>query len=101
MRLPTRIHTQHPARKFAAGAVVALLVTGLAVAARYVPGLSTAVRMADNVFYDTMYRLRPVTDRTNGPVVIVAVDQKSLDAMDQAKGRSEERRGGKERRARL
>ena len=85
MRLPTRIHTQHPARKFAAGAVVALFVTGLAVAARYVPGLSTAIRMADNVFYDTMYRLRPVTDRTNGPVVIVAVDQKSLDAMDQAK----------------
>src|SRR5688500_9029328 len=32
-----------------------------------------------------MMRLRQVTDRTNGPVVIVAVDQKSLDAMDQAK----------------
>ena len=87
MRLPTRIHTQHPARKLAAGAVVALLVTCLAVAARYVPGFSIAMRMADNVFYDTMYRLRPVTDRTNGPVVIVAVDQRSLDAMDKAYGK--------------
>jgi adenylate cyclase len=86
MRLPTRIHTQHPARKFAAGVVVALLVTGLAAAAGYVPGLSIAVQKADWVFYDTMYRLRPVTDRTNGPVVIVAVDQRALDAMDKAYG---------------
>src|SRR5215210_4892035 len=83
MRLPTRIHTQHPARKFMAAGVIALLVTGLALAAARMPGLSIAVQKADNVFYDTMYRLRPVTDRTNGPVVIVAVDQRSLDAMDQ------------------
>jgi adenylate cyclase len=82
MRLPTRIHTQHPARKFAAGAVVALLATGLTVAARHVPGLSIAVQKGDWVFYDTMYRLRRVTDRTNGPVAIVAVDQKSLDLIN-------------------
>lgn len=79
MRLPTRIHTQHPARKLAAAAAVAIIATGLAVAARYLPGLSIAVQKADHVFYDTMYRLRPVTDRTDGPVVIVAVDQKALE----------------------
>jgi adenylate cyclase len=84
MRLPTRIHTQHPARKLIAAGVIAALVTALAVAMGHIPGLSIAVQKADWVFYDTMYRLRPITDRTNGPVVIVAVDQRSLDAMDQA-----------------
>lgn len=62
-----------------AGAVVAVIVTGLAVAAKHLPGVSIAVQEADHVFYDTMYRLRPVTDRTDGPVAIVAVDQRSLD----------------------
>ena len=79
MRLPTRIHSQHPARKLIAGVLIALLVTGVALIAARVPGLSIAVQKADWVFYDTMYRLRPITDRTNGPIVIVAVDQRSLD----------------------
>jgi adenylate cyclase len=86
MRLPTRIHTQHPARKLIAAGVIAVLVTGLALAMGHIPSLSIAVQKADWVFYDTMYRLRPIADRTNGPVVIVAVDQRSLDAMDKARG---------------
>ncbi len=86
MRLPTRIHTQHPARKLAAAVLVAVLVTIVAVALRRVPPMSIAFEKADHVLYDTMYRLRPITDRTNGPVVIVAVDQKSLDAVNAMNG---------------
>ena len=32
----------------------------------------------DDLLYDSFYRLRPVEDQTNGPVVIVAADDKSL-----------------------
>jgi adenylate cyclase len=40
------------------------------------------VRMLDNVMYDSLYRLRPVEDAKDGPVVIVAVDDASIEAVD-------------------
>ena len=36
----------------------------------------------DDFFYDSFYHLRPVADRTGSSVVIVAVDQASLTAVD-------------------
>src|SRR5688500_13074406 len=86
MRLPRRVPTTHPSRKIAAAVLLAAVAAALALGARHAPGLSVAIVKANEVMYDTLYRLRPIEDRTNGSVVIVAVDQKSLDAMDQAKG---------------
>src|SRR5687767_725339 len=85
MRLPRRVPTTHPSRKIAAAVLLAAVAAALALGARHAPGLSVAIVKANEVMYDTLYRLRPVDYRTNGSVVIVAVDQKSLDAMDQAK----------------
>ena len=39
---------------------------------------------ANEFFYDTYYRLRPVESRVDGPVVIVAVDDRSLQAVDKS-----------------
>jgi len=48
------------------------------------PLLRDVIQRGDNVFYDAFYHLRPLDDRTNGPVVIVAVDDRSLQAVDKA-----------------
>src|SRR5438270_648665 len=37
----------------------------------------------DDLLYDSTYRLRRAEDRSNGPVVILAVDDKSLDEIKQ------------------
>lgn len=60
-----------------AGAWLAALIAGNA------PLLRDVVQRADNAFYDAFYHLRPVDSRMDGPVVIVAVDDKSLAAVDQ------------------
>jgi adenylate cyclase len=82
--LPVRVRVNPPGQKLAAGVAVALVAAGLAVGLRHVPGVAIALRAADHVLYDTLYRLRPVTDMTGGDVVIVAVDDDSLQAMKQA-----------------
>src|SRR5208283_3926736 len=69
-------------RRVAASVVIVvgswLVAWGLSAA----PGLRDVTQLADNVFYDAFYRLRPPEDRANGPVVIVAVDEASLVAVD-------------------
>ena len=47
------------------------------------PLLRDVVEKGDNAFYDAFYRLRPVDSRVDGPVVIVAVDDKSLAEVDE------------------
>ncbi|HEY2587857.1 MAG TPA: adenylate/guanylate cyclase domain-containing protein [Tepidisphaeraceae bacterium] len=81
MRLPLKLSPQGPGRKTVAAALIALAATGLALAARYGPGVSLALSKLDYLLYDSLYHLRPVQDQTNGPVVIVGVDDKSLDAL--------------------
>jgi adenylate cyclase len=55
----------------------------LALACGRAPLLSDVVEKGDNAFYDAFYRLRPVDSRLDGPVVIVAADDKSLAEVDQ------------------
>jgi adenylate cyclase len=50
----------------------------MAVALHHLPGATIAMGKLDDLLYDSFYRLRPVEDQTNGVVVIVAVDDKSL-----------------------
>lgn len=68
----------------AACLLITLAAWGLALLMEAAPALRGPVAGAHDYFYDTFYRLREVENQTKGDVVIVAVDQKSLDAVDQA-----------------
>jgi len=61
-----------------AGAWLAALLAARA------PLLRDVALRADNAFYDAFYHLRPPDSQWDGPVVIVAVDDKSLAAVDQS-----------------
>jgi adenylate cyclase len=69
-------------RRLAAVSIIALVAWLIAM----LPGAAAPIRpildRANLFFYDTYYRLRPIESRADGPVVIVAVDQRSLDAID-------------------
>ncbi|HSU65407.1 MAG TPA: CHASE2 domain-containing protein, partial [Tepidisphaeraceae bacterium] len=79
MRFPLKLSPQSPARKFLASGAIALIASTIALALRYAPGISVATGKLDNLLYDSAYHFRPIQDQRDGPVVIVAVDQKSLD----------------------
>lgn len=81
MRFPVKLSPQGPGRKAGASLLIALAATALAWAACATPGVSVAKSKLDYVLYDSFYRLRSVQDQTEAPVVIVAVDDKSLDEM--------------------
>ena len=84
MKLPSRLPVQHPGRKVGAAVVVAILAAAVAWGVAVTPGVRVPVDKADDVFYDSFYRLRPVQRLgDDASVVIVAVDQKSLDAVNQ------------------
>jgi len=74
LRLPAKLHAQHPGRKWVAALVLALLSAGLAAALRAMPGTSVPLSILDDVFYDAFYQSRTPEDRTNGDVVLVVVD---------------------------
>jgi adenylate cyclase len=78
MRLPTRLSVQHPLLKVAAASLIALLATALAAGARN----SYAVQSLDYVIYDNMYLFRAPEDRSSGDVVILAIEDKSLDEVN-------------------
>lgn len=74
--------TRHgPGRKWLASAAIALAAAALALAASQVPPLAGSVRTIDTALYDAFYKHRTPEDRQNGSVVIIAVDQGSIDAM--------------------
>lgn len=82
MRVPLRLSAQSAGRKVIAGIAIALIASAGAIALRYAPGTRVALGKLDDLLYDSFYRLRPLEDRTHGPVVIVAVDQRSLDDLN-------------------
>lgn len=83
MRLPLDLSAQSPARKIAAALLIAVCSAAVGVGARYVPGISVACSKLDFLLYDSFYHLRPIENQTNGPVIIVAVDDKSEEQMSQ------------------
>lgn len=83
MRLPLNLSAQSPGRKVIAAILIAICGTLIGVGARYIPGLSLAMSKLDYLLYDSFYHLRPVQDQTNGPVVIVAADDKSQEELSQ------------------
>lgn len=82
MALPVRLPTHHPLQRWLASAVIALLCAGLGILLWSPAPWLGFVRTLDNVFYDSLYRLRPAQNMANSPIVIVAVDDKSIDAVD-------------------
>jgi CHASE2 domain-containing sensor protein len=64
--------------------LIALAAWGVALLPRLV--VPDVVGAADEFFYDSYYRTRPTTDRTNGPVVIVTADERSLKAVGEGWG---------------
>jgi adenylate cyclase len=76
--LSARLHAQHPGRKWIAAAVLAIVATGLALAAKHLPGSRETLAQFDDLCYDAFYRQRPIEDRTNGPIVMVVVDDRTL-----------------------
>jgi len=79
MRPPLRLSAQSPWRRVLAIVVIAGITTiGSAVVENTRP-----VQQLGNVFYDWFYRRRPVEDQSGKSVVILAVDQRSLDYVDE------------------
>jgi len=82
MRGVARIWSHSTASKVLAAALIALVSAVVLTGARYAPGASQAVGALDELFYDLCFQLRTPQDMTQGNVVIVAVDQKSLEVID-------------------
>src|SRR5688500_4512016 len=83
-RLPKKLHAQHPGRKRVAATLLALLAAGLTSGLRVIPSLDTPLTLLDEVFYDAFYRARTPEDRTSGDVVIVVVDDRTIEQMAKA-----------------
>ncbi|HSV13303.1 MAG TPA: hypothetical protein VLI90_03545, partial [Tepidisphaeraceae bacterium] len=97
MRVPIRLSAQSPIRKLlaavAAAAVAVLIAQLLLMATRTIDDASKfppdpAVpppqgNFISDAFYTWFYRQRPIESRAATEVVIVAVDQKSLDYVDE------------------
>lgn len=81
LRLPLNLSAQSRGRKVLAALVIALCASLVALLARSCPGLSLAMGKLDFLLYDSFYHLRPIQDQTNGPVVIVAADDKSQEEL--------------------
>src|SRR4051812_38628467 len=84
MRVPLRFSVPPVAHRWVAAAVIAVASAGAVLALRAAPEsarVSIPLDQTDWVMYDSVYRLRPIEDRSGGAVVCIAVDQESLDEM--------------------
>jgi adenylate cyclase len=82
MRLPVRLPEHHPLQRWLAAALIAALCGGVGVALSAPVRLLAAVRALDHVAYDALYRLRPHEPQHGRDVVIVAVDDHSIETLD-------------------
>lgn len=85
MRLPVRLPEYRPLQRWVAAGVIAL-VCGLLGMLLWTPARVLGVVAAmDRAFYDSLFRLRAPEDLRGGPIVIVAVDDASIEAVDRAR----------------
>ena len=75
-----------PFRRLIAATLIAAVVSTGILLLRAAPIVSIPILRLDDTLYDSLYQWRPIEDRQGSQVVIVAVDQGSLEAIDQAKG---------------
>jgi adenylate cyclase len=84
MRLPVRLPQYHPLQRWLAAAVIALVCSALGMLLWAPVRVLGVVGALDRALYDSLYRLHAPEDVTNGPIVIVAVDDESVEAVDRA-----------------
>src|SRR6478672_9980495 len=82
MRLPVRLPQYHPLQRWLAAAVIALVCSAVGMLLWAPVRVLGVVGALDRVLYDSLYRLRAPEDLTNGPIVIVAVDDQSVEVID-------------------
>jgi adenylate cyclase len=87
MRIPFRLPERSTLKHVAAVGAVAVLAVGLATLLRQVQPMSAAMARLDDQFYDAFYRWRPAEPRAGGELLIIGVDDDSLNRIDQALGR--------------
>lgn len=68
-------------RKFLAVAIIATVATAVSLLLTIAPPFDAAMERVGDALYDAFYRSRTPESRLDGPIVIVAVDQSSIDAM--------------------
>ena len=79
MRFSKRLNARRDGQNWLAIVVFAVLATAAAV-------LLFPLSLLDQVIYDSLYQLRNSEDMTDSEIVLVAVDQAALDAVDQDLG---------------
>jgi len=67
---------------------IAALASLIALMASRAPGSRDAVTAIDNSFYDAAFKLRPMERLADSPVVVLEIDQASLDLVDQHSDRT-------------
>src|SRR5688572_14273168 len=81
-RIPVRLPDRQTGHKWAAAAIIAILATAVAIAWRHTAIISKPMGLLDDVLYDSLYALRTPEDRTDGPVVIVAIGPTDLQRLN-------------------
>ena len=69
-----------------AATIIAFGATAIMLAWRAAPTVSVPITRLDETLYDSLYQFRPFEDRTNGDIVILAVDQEALAKIDSDDG---------------
>src|SRR4051794_5674285 len=72
----------HRFRKWAAALSIAAVACVVAMLLSLAPRFSLAIRQLVDVFYDTFYQVRPTESRRDGPVIVITVDDASLQTVD-------------------
>jgi adenylate cyclase len=83
MRLPVRLPEYRLYQKWLAASIIALVCAGLGASLWTPARVLGAVDLLDHVFYDSLYRLRPLESQKDGPIVIVAANDKSIAAIQE------------------
>jgi adenylate cyclase len=66
-------------QRLVAATLIAIAVSALVLALRATPTLKIPIERLDSTLYDSLYRSRPIQNMQDADVVIVAVDDRSMD----------------------
>ncbi|HEX2972740.1 MAG TPA: CHASE2 domain-containing protein, partial [Tepidisphaeraceae bacterium] len=80
----SKIPTNPVIRRLAAASAITLAAWIFAMLPRAAAPVQAILDRANDFFYDTYYRLRPIDSHANGQVIILAVDDRSLAAVNKA-----------------
>ena len=82
MRLPIRLPEHQPVQRLLMACAIAVACAGVGVLLAGPWGILAPLRKLDDVFYDSLFTLRTPEPKLGADVVIVAVDDQSIEAVD-------------------